>query len=539
MLANRCRGPIGAIMLLFRTKGRSLAALGAILIVLLLAIDTFFQQVVELPERQILQASSAVPRIVRYKPEYMVEMYQGYETVQYDVFIYPYVRPFFYSNGTQPVPLGNGTRPDIPLTCPTSTCNWPVYETLGVCSECADVSDLLNLDCRSTQIDWSTSHTGRVTPEAFPNGTVCGYFFDAGDYGSVLMSGYIVNNTSGSQTPGEALLVRMLPFTQISRNPILNGSVKFKHLRDSILDTLIVSSPDAESVYQHQRPIAQECVLSWCVKEIESSYESGQYTETVRKTYQNSTQGPFPWMSYEILPPIDNATSWWVEYARNISISRPPLMEFDDPSVFNDAYEVDNITMSNVITTFDNIFPSYFTDNGPWGKPTLRYKDFYIGASFRNLNFNPWQAPNNVTRHLERLATAVTNSMRSSTSVEMLEGAAYSKETYVSIKWGWLSFPILLLVLSSVFLVATIIKTSGDGATGLWKTSAMPTLIYSLPKETQSQFNSSSTWGSGKGAPRKTRIKLLPNLGWRVSGQSHLSRSPRLPTGERVPRGWI
>ena len=469
----------------------------------------------------------------------MVEMYQGYETVQYDVFIYPYVRPFFYSNGTQPVPLGNGTRPDIPLTCPTSTCNWPVYETLGVCSECADVSDLLNFDCRSTQIDWSTSHTGRVTPEAFPNGTVCGYFFDAGDYGSVLMSGYIVNNTSGSQTPGEALLVRMLPFTQISRNPILNGSVKFKHLRDSILDTLIVSSPDAESVYQHQRPIAQECVLSWCVKEIESSYESGQYTETVRKTYQNTTQCPFPWMSYEILPPIDNATSWWVEYARNISISRPPLMEFDDPSVFNDAYEVDNITMSNVITTFDNIFPSYFTDNGPWGKPTLRYKDFYIGASFRNLNFNPWQAPNNVTRHLERLATAVTNSMRSSTSVEMLEGAAYSKETYVSIKWGWLSFPILLLVLSSVFLVATIIKTSGDGATGLWKTSAMPTLIYSLPKETQSQFNSSSTWGSGKGAPRKTRIKLLPNLGWRVSGQSHLSRSPRLPTGERVPRGWI
>jgi hypothetical protein len=45
------RGPIGALMLLFRMKGRSLAALGALLIVLLLAIDTFFQQVVSFPDQ--------------------------------------------------------------------------------------------------------------------------------------------------------------------------------------------------------------------------------------------------------------------------------------------------------------------------------------------------------------------------------------------------------------------------------------------------------------------------------------------------------
>jgi len=43
------RGPCGAAMLLFRTQGRSLAALGALLIVLLLAIDTFLQQVINLP----------------------------------------------------------------------------------------------------------------------------------------------------------------------------------------------------------------------------------------------------------------------------------------------------------------------------------------------------------------------------------------------------------------------------------------------------------------------------------------------------------
>jgi hypothetical protein len=121
----------------------------------------------------------------------------------------------------------------------------------------------------------------------------------------------------------------------------------------------------------------------------------------------------------------------------------------------------------------------------------------------------------------------------------MLEGDSYQIEAYVSIQWEWLAFPLALLVLSFIFLVSTIIKTSRDGETGVWKTSAMPTLIYGLPKETQGQFVSSSTWSSGQGAPKKTRIKLLPNMGWRISGQSYLSRSPRLPSGERVPRGWI
>jgi len=38
-------------MLLYRSKGRSLASLGAIVILLLLAIDSFLQETIDLPER--------------------------------------------------------------------------------------------------------------------------------------------------------------------------------------------------------------------------------------------------------------------------------------------------------------------------------------------------------------------------------------------------------------------------------------------------------------------------------------------------------
>jgi hypothetical protein len=51
ILDQASRGAWGSFLLLFRTKGRSLAALGAVLTLLLLATDTFFQQVTDYPDR--------------------------------------------------------------------------------------------------------------------------------------------------------------------------------------------------------------------------------------------------------------------------------------------------------------------------------------------------------------------------------------------------------------------------------------------------------------------------------------------------------
>jgi hypothetical protein len=96
----------------------------------------------------------------------------------------------------------------------------------------------------------------------------------------------------------------------------------------------------------------------------------------------------------------------------------------------------------------------------------------------------------------------------------MIPGRAYNMEKFIYINWLWLIFPILLLVLSLVFLVATIVKTSKDTDTGIWKTSAMPALIYSLPNDLQQGLATSVTSRS-----KKIRIKLMPKQGWRVSGQ--------------------
>ena len=152
------RGAWGAALLLFGTKGRSLAALGALLIVLLLAIDTFFQQVVTFPNQWALRtASSSIPVVTRYHPPILTYFTKGFEIAQYDQITAPLIKSYFYGNGSKPVPFGSGFRPDIPFSCPSSRCTWPEYETVATCSSCVDVSQDLDITyaCLNTTIDWS------------------------------------------------------------------------------------------------------------------------------------------------------------------------------------------------------------------------------------------------------------------------------------------------------------------------------------------------------------------------------------------------
>jgi hypothetical protein len=136
--------------------------------------------------------------------------------------------------------------------------------------------------------------------------------------------------------------------------------------------------------------------------------------------------------------------------------------------------------------------------------------------SLRQLKFNPFLAPNDVPRHMERLpvATAMSNVTRSDKeSHEMIAGQAYNRKQLVVVRYGWLAFPIALVVLGLTFLVATIIETSKSeqGELGAWKTSAMPALIYNIPEGYQRELYGHSSEGAGSSKTRrKVKLQLLP-----------------------------
>jgi len=174
------RGAWGSVLLLFRTRGRSLAALGALLTVLLLAIDTFFQQVTDLPERWTSRGEGLIPRAIRYEPE-IVYAYQSNSgdmpIAQPNLDLRWALTPLFYDrNGTEHSGNRNGSRLDLPLSCPTSVCKWNPYQTLGVCSACTDITNLLTYACLPMRMDWIRSATGPSTEQTYQNGK-CGRHF--------------------------------------------------------------------------------------------------------------------------------------------------------------------------------------------------------------------------------------------------------------------------------------------------------------------------------------------------------------------------
>lgn len=160
-------------MLLLRTRGKSLAALGALLTVLLLAIDTFFQQVTNLPERWTPRGQGIISRAVRYEPD-LVYNYQSNAPVPEVITnqdLKGALTPYFYDqNGTQFSARDNGSQANFPISCPTSTCRWEPYQTLGVCSACVSVSELLTYACIPMRLDWTLNSIASQKETTWPNG---------------------------------------------------------------------------------------------------------------------------------------------------------------------------------------------------------------------------------------------------------------------------------------------------------------------------------------------------------------------------------
>jgi hypothetical protein len=418
-------------------------------------------------------------------------------------------------------------------SCPTSNCTWPPYDTLAVCSQCADISEYLTFACIDGRVDWTSNLTGGGfgIEDTYPNATMCGYFLNFTMETPIMMSGYIVDSENDSSIMSEALLMRTVPMVSVfDKTPLFgNGSIKFDHIRNPISDFLIVSAANgtAASVYDAQLPVAQECILSYCVQTIHSSYDWGTYHEKIEKVHYNTTIGPYPWQTREIWTGFQNATD--IYYAENFNIDVGPT-----------TFGTSNDTAYATMMLFDDFFPSTYTSKPNDSKPLLRYKTWLTGPAYnRVLDYNPWLAPHNVSQHMERLATAVTNVMRSDTSKEMVQGEAYSMENYVAVRWEWITLPLGLLFMSLIFLAATVFKSAHEREqVGILKNSAILTLLHGIPDDMRGKLTRTSSTGTPRAKAKELKVRLHPNGGWRISGHIFSPLTSRVPKAQPPP-GWI
>ncbi|KAH8730722.1 hypothetical protein GQ44DRAFT_822891 [Phaeosphaeriaceae sp. PMI808] len=530
MFDNASRGPWGSLQLLIHTKGKTIAALGALVTLFALALDPFFQQVLLTPQRwHQLEANGTISRAVRYEPRYPVEFLNGVQSVTNDLDMLNIADPFFIANGTQLIPFGNGTRPDIPLYCPSSKCTWPSHETLSMCSQCVEVPKLLTYGCVDTRVDWTSQLNATIA--SYPNATVCGHFLNITSKNPILMSGYALGK-DGKPT-GETLIMRTLPLiTNGMRELLWGGSINFQNIRNPITDVLISGSTNKSQVHANLAPTLHECVLTWCVKTIEATYQSGMYMEEVKNTLINTTATGSKWANTAT---SDGSNDVDLIYTENVTISAPST----GSNFSRYGWGVSNTTMVYTTVIFDRIFPAFTTVNNT-SEPLLRWRTGHPTQVRTQIpSINPWLPPNNITNHMERLAEAVGNGIRSSLSNELLQGHAYDEEVYVLVRWAWLSLPVGLLLVSLIFLVATVVKSAAEkDRVSIRKNSAIATLLHGLPDHYKKRLAKRNSKGTPRPGAKELRVGLSPTRGWWVDGNLFSPATPTVPRNVPPP-GWI
>jgi hypothetical protein len=428
---------------------------------------------------------------------------------------------FFYSNGSAPASFGRGVRAEVPVNCPSSNCTWPEFETLAICSKCTEVSNLLRFACINTTLDWvqipdAKPDTGETI---FLNGTSCGWWINADTNNPLLMTGYNVDN--GTAHSGEVLLVRAQPIIDLFTRGSLQGySPRLNSSRNPISHVVIVSGESAALIHQNKTPIAHECLISWCIEYMLSESSEGGYSEKVKSSFSNSTLGPDPWDRSPIYD--DNGQVAGVDFTYNENV----VLRGSSGK----TYEIDNNTQVNLITIFDDVFPSTYTliNSTNEADAMLRFKQYVtISSHIRSVLYLPWLFAN-ITTHLNHMSSAMTNIMRSSADrTEMIEGSAFDRETFIQVRWAWLSFPFILLFLGFLFLVSTIIRSSTQEDIEILKISAVAALLYGLPDDIQKEIIALKGDKTALAHAKDTKIRWS-RTAWRHSGHVNttLSQAP-------------
>ncbi|CAG5185822.1 uncharacterized protein ALTATR162_LOCUS11412 [Alternaria atra] len=445
------RGPWGAAMLLIKTRCRHLVSLGALVTVLALAFEPFFQQIVAYPERMTATQQGITWAARSFVPNYTPILRKFCTDTRSDPTMSAVIDAAF---NTPEI----GIRPST-ATCPTGNCTWPSYSTLGVCHECQDVSSSLEYHCKNnTSLDRATG------------------FREASD-----PCGFKINNTFLVGSTGVVGFRRVTSLTTLIVNtsntaarfdPFLN-STKFRGATLPIVDFYIGYTPGGPAaVMRNETPVFSECLLTWCVKTLQARVNNGTLEESV----------------------VDTITIQPDSY----SASSPIVAALGPNETFNIINQTTEILRDWIISDLPPIlsqnpeFP-FGSDMGIWNFHHVPPYDFEGGLS-------------NLTR-------AITNNMKSrGVGTVPIEGTAWKSEKIVQIRWVWITLPAILLVGSLVLLCATIWEGRRTQAP-VWKSSALATLLHGLSEETQRRIDPDLSSSQIEAISTKLRVRLSSQRG--------------------------
>ena len=514
------RGPLGAFRLLWQLRLRhTLSSAGALIAIVVLAIDPFVQQIIHYSDCSVPMAGlqATVPRTNVYLPQ----MTNGGNITDG---VTPGLRAAINAGMT----TANGI---VSPVCLTGNCTFlKEYGSVAYCSSCADVTEDLIVQSRIVKSNFtnvvevyfnstgnnSTTSQNLTGPSYLANTNIL--------LNTSLPSGLFVSTYPGAtfnlstmavdtqeHEVGNSYRVEVIIAKQMKLFDPANGEPPTGCNASATNDTWYCKGYGAAS-----------CSLAPCVRTYTSTVEAGQLHETGTSTSNNTLSS---W-GYIIQAPGD---SLWPQYSSMVDTTclsdyeRLSLVKagyYLDPNsrwlAYNLTFDPDpsnsqclNISSSQCLRAPDDTsFPRsmlvneclYVFDNLFVGTLWEDYLEYFFNGTIEGegdssaievikgpQNLQTIYDYGNVTfdrvdETFQNISDSITSFIRQSKFANFsnpAQGITMRDQVCLSVRWPWLAFPAVLVLLTVIFFVAMIVDTWPTGNRApIWKSSPLALLFH-------------------------------------------------------------
>jgi hypothetical protein len=449
------RGPWGSLEVLLRgifgSRTGSLTYVGASLTVLALAVDPFAQQILTFPPRSV-----PAQHAISYTPTSQ-QWYSKEGSDQSDV-----------DTGLEPTLLVSimsgllGTHIPLPPLCTTSFCKYPEFVTLGMCSKCEDVTSRTKQECHAPELSLfmdTVAEPLRKIPTNCSYQTPNNFSFDFEEFDDQRLSGdnIIIGTNHWSLHP------RVMDLALDTRIPTFDIQAPIASFVATNYTTTVTYAISNATV-PPPKPSVAECAVYFC----ERRYEQSSYTPG---DYQNSP--PMPGVDTQQLVPTEPLED------PNFTSNRPVHFAAPDGSAAlssNSSYSVDLRTFGHLADTMMNLFNSTTELRGEVPTSTV----LKLGTILRMDNLN---------RSLDSMSSSLTDTFRMDSLNDEVQGIAFQDETFIHVRWPWITLPVIVTLGSIALLLGTAIGSKHRKAV-LWKCMVLPLLTSHFDATPESKIAS-------------------------------------------------
>ena len=452
---------------------------------------------------------------------------------------------------------------ETPYVCTTGNCSWRPYETLAMCSTCADISSQIKIT------DWCLDERGDSCDISTPGGPTISVTLGIGGNLDWWRGDQIILNTTSTTSllniTGVGLSVFNFTRLYLSSKPHDIYHPLFENC-NAPHSVFMAGSKTRSRCLAKLRSLARadECSLFWCVHQYSAMANPGNFTETFLNAWWNYSIPNVPGRPFVAAPTylltLDSTfeetveprypASYFIELESHVNLGKSFSRLFDT-SISSAQYQ-SNIDVSNDTLDINNI-P---TDDDP--AVTSRLASLTFGSPSDVNAIIP--ETDRIPQTFSNIASGITQLMRQNVfafdgaevnlltvsnswgsigtqSNASVTGTAIKDVTVVRVRWAWLALPTVLLLMTMILTISTKSRSSLQ-TIPTWRSSTIPLMMYGPYSCVGDLSEPHHSLHQMERLAKRTKASFQPTAGgWRLVARNTLTKRDTLKLEPSRMRG--